>query len=155
ISTVDQPSKAPSAQVPSPEAIQQGIIDWTESNVGGKVIRAEQVRRWRPIWRVDVDIDGAIKSLAFKGPRDGEVIHYPVEHELNVLQLLRDNGIPVPPVHGLCPFPPAVVMDWMPGGRDPGMVMMAAESESGMGEDRWAASHEYMDHLAAMHKIDP
>lgn len=152
---MDQASKAPSTPVPSPEAIKQGIIDWTETNVGGKVIRVEQVRRWRPIWRVDVDINGVLKSLAFKGPRDGEVIPYPVEHELKMLQLLRANGIPVPPVHGLCPFPPAVVMDWMPGGRDPGMVMMAAESESAMGADRWAASLEYMDHLAAMHKIDP
>ncbi len=151
---MQQSSKASPAVVPAPEAIKQGIISWTESSYGGRVIRVEQVRRWRPIWRVDVDVDGVINSLAFKGPRDGEVIPYPVEHELNMLQILRANGIPVPPVHGLCPFPPAVVMDWMPGGRDPGMVMMAAESGSAMSDDRWAASLEYMDHLAAMHKLD-
>ena len=134
---------------------EQKIIRWTEDNLGGNVIRVEQVVRWRPIWRVDVDQKGVLKSYAFKGPRDGKVIPYPLEHEFNMLKVLGDNGIPVPPVHGVCDAPPAVVMDWMPGGRDPGMVMMAAESESGMSEDRWAASLTYMDYLAKMHKLDP
>src|SRR5690606_15626551 len=68
VSIMQQSSRASPAVVPAPEAIKQGIISWTESSYGGRVIRVEQVRRWRPIWRVDVDVDGVINSLAFKGP---------------------------------------------------------------------------------------
>ncbi len=137
------------------KAVKQGILDWVEDRFGGRVIRVEQVIRWRPIWRVDFDKGGVLHSLAFKGPRDGNVIPYPVEHEYRMLQVLRDNGMPVPTVHGVCEFPSAVVMDWMPGGRDPGMVGMAAEDESRMSDERWAASLEYMDWLATMHRIEP
>lgn len=133
----------------------RGIGDWVRDNLGGEVIRVDQVIRWRPIWRVDIDRDGIVASLAFKGPKDGGVIPFPVDHEYKMLGVLAENGIPVPRVHGMCDSPRAVVMDWMPGGRDPGMVMMAAEDESVMSDERWSASLKYMDWLAAMHKIEP
>jgi hypothetical protein len=39
----------------------QGIIDWVSKNIGGRVTRIQRQRRWRPVWRVDVDKDGAAR----------------------------------------------------------------------------------------------
>lgn len=32
---------------------------------------------------------------------------------------LHDSGVPIPAIVGFCPEPPAIVMQWVRGGRDP------------------------------------
>src|SRR3546814_12795416 len=74
---------------------------------------------------------------------------------MRMMQVLEANGIRVPHVHGMCPEPLAIIMEWMRGGRDPGLVQEAIESGSVMTDDRWAASLKYMEILAGMHQIPP
>jgi hypothetical protein len=132
----------------------QGIIDWVSENIGGRVTRITRQRRWRPVWRVDVDKDGATLQLVFKGVRLWDDIPYTLAHEYRILQVLAANGVPVPPLHGMCPYPEAFAMTWVEGGRDPGMVIEAIEKKSEMSPDRWQASLKYMEILAKMHSID-
>jgi hypothetical protein len=54
----------------------------------------------------------------------------------------------------MCEQPHAIVMGWMEGGRDPGLVVEAMETKSEMSPDRWQASLEYMEILAKIHSID-
>lgn len=131
------------------------ITVWSQAHLGGTLARIERQRRWRPVWRVDMADGGATRSYLFKGDRVWDAHPYPLEHELHMLEVLGANGIQTPPLRGFCPDPRAIVMDWMPGGRDPGLVMEAAETKSVMTADRWAASLRYMEILADMHRIAP
>lgn len=129
------------------------IADWAQAHLGGRVTRIERQRRWRPVWRVAMEQDGTAQDYVFKGDRAWPAHPYPHIHEMHLLNVLAANGIPVPPQRGFCPDPEAIVMDWVRGGRDPGLVMEAAESASTMTPDRWAASLRYMEVLADMHRI--
>lgn len=133
----------------------QGIIDWVAKNLGATVTKVTRQRRWRPVWQVDAIKDGKPLPLMFKGARPDNSIPYPLEHELNMLRVLADNDIPVPTLYGMCDEPHAIVMGWMEGGRDPGLVVEAMESKSEMSPDRWQASLEYMEILARIHSIPP
>ena len=129
------------------------ITQWAETNLGGKVTRVERQRRWRPVWRVSMDDAGQEREYLFKADRVWPAHPYPHIHEMHLLNVLAAHGIPVPPQRGFCDDPPAIVMDWVRGGRDPGLVMEAVESASTMTPDRWSASLQYMEQLAAMHQI--
>jgi Phosphotransferase enzyme family len=133
----------------------QAIIAWVERNMGARVTGIRRQRRWRPVWRVDAEKDGLAMPLLFKGTRAWDDIPFPLENEYRVLQVLEANGIPVPPLHGLCDDPKAIVMSWVKGGRDPGLVVEALENKSTITPDRWQASLRYMEVLAQMHSIDP
>lgn len=129
------------------------ITKWAEANLGGKVTHIERQRRWRPVWRVDMEQDGEKRGYVFKADRAWAAHPYPHIHEMHLLNVLAANDIPVPPQRGFCDDPEAIVMDWVTGGRDPGLVMEAVESASTMTPDRWAASLRYMEVLADMHRI--
>lgn len=129
------------------------ITRWAEANLGGKVTHIERQRRWRPVWRVSMDDGGQVKEYLFKADRVWAAHPYPHVHEMHLLNVLAAHDIPVPPQRGFCDDPPAIVMDWVRGGRDPGLVMEAVESASTMTPDRWSASLQYMEQLAAMHRI--
>ncbi|MFA7555729.1 MAG: phosphotransferase [Spongiibacteraceae bacterium] len=133
----------------------QGIVDWVAKNLGATVTKITRQRRWRPVWQVDAEKDGKPMPLMFKGTRPDNSIPYPLEHEYRMLRVLEDNGIPVPTLYGMCQQPHAIVMGWMEGGRDPGLVVEAIESKSEMNPERWQASLDYMEILAKIHNIDP
>jgi hypothetical protein len=104
---------------------------------------------------VNAEKDGVAVSVLFKGTRAWDDIPFPLENEYKVMQVLEANGIPVPPIHGMCEYPKAIVMSWLKGGRDPGLVVEALEKKSEISPDRWQASLRYMETLAKMHRIDP
>ena len=133
----------------------QGIVTWIEKNIGAKVQKIERQRRWRPVWRVQAEKNGAPLPLLVKGTRAWNCIPYPLHHEMRMMSVLEANDIPVPHVYGMIDYPAAFVMDWIEGGRDPGLVMEAVEEASTMSPERWVASLKYMEILARMHKIDP
>jgi len=137
------------------EREQRGIADWVSKNLGAQVTAIHRQRRWRPVWRVEAEKDGVSMPLLFKGTRAWNDIPYTLEHEYKVMQVLERNGIPVPPLHGMCEFPKAFVMSWVKGGRDPGLVVEALENKSEISPERWQASLKYMEILARMHSIDP
>src|ERR1700761_942382 len=132
----------------------KGIADWVAKHLGARVTGIHRQRRWRPVWRVDAEKNGVAMPLLFKGTRAWDDIPFSLDHEYRVMQVLEANGIPVPPLHGMCEEPKAIVMSWMKGGRDPGLVVEALESTSKITPDRWQASLRYMEALAKMHSID-
>ena len=137
------------------EQQQAGITRWVRDTLGAKVTSIVRQRRWRPVWRVFIEKDGVESSLLFKSTRPWPDHPYPLRHEYEVLKVLQDNGVLIPTLHGMCAEPEAIVMEWVRGGRDPGLVMEAEESRSVMTPDRWAASLKYMEALADIHRIPP
>ncbi len=132
---------------------EEKISRWIENTVGGTVTSIVKLRRWRPVWRVDIDSGGGHKAVLAKGNRAWEAIPFSLWHEMRLNQILEDNGIGVPHVYGMVDGVEAFVMDWAEGGRDPGLVQQSIESGSTMSEDRWQASLKYMDVLAKIHAI--
>ena len=121
---------------------------WIEAQLGGKIVRAERQPRWRPAWFLDLERGGRTIPLYFRGER-GESDHgaYALEHEMKVLQVLEENGIPVPHVHGFCPTPRGIVME-----RCPGRANLATARDQ---REREAVLDDYVSLLAKMHAIDP
>jgi hypothetical protein len=72
---------------------------------------------------------------------------------MRMQRALHENGIPIPAILGMCDQPNTIVMEWIDGGRDPGLIQQAIESASVMTDDRWQASLRYMEILADMHRL--
>lgn len=122
-------------------------FSWIERELGGRIVRAERQPRWRPAWFLDLERDGEIVPLYFRGDR-GETDHgiYPLDHEMRVLQVLEKHGIPVPHVYGFCPDPRGIVME-----RGRGRSNLATSDDP---EERVSVLDHYMEILARMHAID-
>ena len=87
-----------------------------EKLIGGAVVSLVRESRWRPSWIATVRLPGKDVAIYVRGDR-GEGYTYPLAYEANVLDILEQNGIPVPHVYGMCEDPPAIVMDCVPGER--------------------------------------
>jgi len=124
----------------------QRALTEVERLVGGRVVRAEREARWRPAFDLDLDRDGAIVPVYFRGDRTEGAGVYGLEHEYGVLQVLAANGIPVPHVYGFCSDPRGIVME-----RAPGRANLATARDEG---ERRAVLDQYMELLAAMQRID-
>ena len=122
---------------------------WVEQTLGGRVLRAERQARWRPAWFLDVERDGEILPLYWRGDRGLEGINsvYDVRYEATFYPILEAHGVPVPHLHGLCPEPLGILLDRMPGRAN----LATAESEA----EREAVLLHYMELLARIHAIDP
>ena len=113
--------------------------------VGGRVVRAVRQARWRPAWDFDVERDGAIVPVYFRGDRTEGSGVYGLEHEHGVLRVLAANGIPVPHVYGFCDDPRGIVME-----RAPGRANLATARDDA---ERRAVLDHYMELLVAMQRI--
>jgi aminoglycoside phosphotransferase (APT) family kinase protein len=135
--------KPPDRAALSPEWA--GAFDWVESNIG-RIVGAEAQARWRPCYYLDAERSGETLPLYFRGDR-GEADHgvYPLEHEMRVLQVLEQQGLPVPHVYGFCPEPRGIVMERCPGRAN----LATAESEA----ERESVLDDYVEFLAKMHAI--
>jgi aminoglycoside phosphotransferase (APT) family kinase protein len=92
------------------------LAAWIEHALTGQVVRVEPLRRWRPAWDVDVEIDGRILALHARGEReDRQAMPYWIADERRTHDLLEAHGLPVPHVYGYCPHPYAMVMDRLDG----------------------------------------
>ena len=125
----------------------QRAFSWIERELGGKIVRAERQARWRPAWFLDLERDGTVVPLYFRGERrEVENGAQALEHEMRVLQVLADHDVPVPRVYGLCPEPLGIVME-----RAPGRANLATARDA---SEREAVLDHYMEILARMHRID-
>jgi aminoglycoside phosphotransferase (APT) family kinase protein len=120
---------------------------YVEKTLGGKIVRARVHPRWRPAYYLDVEVDGDIVPLYFRGDR-GHLDHgvYPLDHEYRVLTALEKHGIPVPHVYGFCEDPRGIVMARIEGRPD----LSTAESP----EEAQTLLDEFIDIMARMHQID-
>jgi aminoglycoside phosphotransferase len=134
---------APGREALSPEW--RRAFDWVEATLGGRILRVERQPRWRPAFHLDLERDGGVLPLHFRGARIEKGV-YPLEREAQVLRLLEAEGIPVPHVHGFCADPQGILMDRAPGRAN----LATAESDS----ERSAVLRHYVELLARMHAID-
>jgi aminoglycoside phosphotransferase (APT) family kinase protein len=118
-----------------------------EQLIGAKVVKLERQLRWRPAWFLELEkTDGEIVKVHVRGDRESDVMPFPeLKREADILQVLEQQGIPVPHVYGMCEDPMAIVMSTEPGTRD---VATAASDE-----ERRAVARQYIDAIAAMHQL--
>jgi len=117
-----------------------------EKTVGGRIVRHHRHPRWRPAFDIDVERDGEIVPIHFRGERP-QVGLYPIEHECRAFQVLEQEGVLVPHVYAYCDDPAGIVMQ-----RSPGRPNLAtAESET----ERVTVLDEFLGNLVKMHAIDP
>lgn len=126
---------------------------WLEDVLGCSEVVLEKQRRWRPVWRASAMQNGLKREFLLKGDRTWPTHPYPLVYEMRMQRALHENGIPIPAILGMCDRPNTIVMDWIDGGRDPGLVQQAIETASVMTDDRWAASLRYMEILADIHRL--
>ena len=126
----------------------QQAFAWVEKELGGEIVAFERQPRWRPAFFVDLVRDGETVPLYLRGER-GELDHgaNPFEFEAHVFEMMEEEGLPVPHIHGIIPDPKMIVMDKVPGRID----LSTAESE----EERVSVLNHYMELLADLHAIDP
>lgn len=139
--------------MPLPEKLSarwRQAFSWVETTLGGRVVHAERQPRWRPAWYLDVERDGEIVPLYWRGDRGGQqgINHvYTLENEANVLRVLEAHDVPVPHVHGVCPDPLGMLLDRVPGRANLGTAETEAERE--------AVQDHFLELLAHAHAIDP
>ncbi|WP_422342803.1 hypothetical protein [Parasphingorhabdus sp.] len=132
---------------------EQRITEWLESEMGCSSVSIQRMHRWRPIMQVDVTRDGKCERYFLKGERTWPTHPYSLEYERDMQKVLGENGIKVPKILGWIPDPATIVMEWVDGARDAGLIQQAIENGSEMDDDRWQASLHYMEILAQLHKI--
>lgn len=131
------------------------LTSFLANELGCTDIELHKERRWRPVWRATMLRNGKPTQLLLKGDRTWLTHPYPLDYEMRMQRTLHENGIPIPAILGMCPDPNTIVMEWVRGGRDPGLIQEAIETRSVMTDDRWQASLRYMEILADMHRIPP
>jgi aminoglycoside phosphotransferase (APT) family kinase protein len=121
-----------------------GIRRWIDDHLGGRVVAIERQPRWRPVWFVDVERDGARLELCVRGERVDIPGVWPLRHEMTAQALMHEAGVRVPRVYGWCDEPRAFVTDRAPGRPD----------FSGVGDDeRDRVMDDYMEILAHLHAL--
>ncbi|NBU85205.1 MAG: hypothetical protein EBS21_11635, partial [Sphingomonadaceae bacterium] len=135
------------------QAEEARIAAYLESELGCSDVSIHRMRRWRPIMRADVTRNGVRQRMFLKGERTWPTHPYPLEYERDMQVALSRNGVVVPEVLGWVEDPKTIVMAWVEGGRDAGLIQEAIENASVMSPDRWQASLRYMELLAELHAI--
>ena len=125
-------------------ATQKKLTQWIERELGASVESMTRQDRWRPAWFVKAHREGRALNLYLRGERNF-ALAWPLGMEKRVIEILHEEGIPVPRVYGMCPDPLCIVMDWVEGTRD-----LSAYAEA----QRLQIAQEYLQHLASIHAID-
>ena len=123
----------------------ESVARWVEAELGARVRKVARQPRWRPVWFVDAERDGELKTFVVRGERLDARIGFTLEHEMTLQRLLAERNLPVAAVHGWIENPRAYVMDHVPGAEDFGAVSS---------EERDAVMDEYMASLARIHALD-
>lgn len=131
------------------------LTAYLEAELGCSEISLHKERSWRPVWRATMLRNGKPAEMLLKGERTWLTHPYPLEYEMVMQRTLHETGIPIPAILGFCPEPCTIVMEWVRGSRDPGLMQQAIENPSEMTPDRWQASLRYMEILADIHAISP
>lgn len=131
----------------------EGIKRWMAENLQGEVTNIMRLERWRPQWRVDFKTADGEATVLFRGNRPNASDRN-LRFEMEVMQVLHENGIKVPHIFGWVETPKAFVMEWIETeDREPGMIHTAIEKPAVLTEGRWQALLNYMGDLAALHAI--
>jgi aminoglycoside phosphotransferase (APT) family kinase protein len=129
-----------------------GLIPWTESQLGGRVVSCERQgeRRsgGRPAFFIDVDAGdrGLVKLYApmSRGPTQSPV--YTLAREHAVLEELHAAGIAVPAPLGHCPDPEGILLEQLEGDDDYSLITDPAQRD--------AIDRAFLGEIAKMHALD-
>jgi hypothetical protein len=135
------------------DAEEARIAAYLESELGCSDVKIHRMRRWRPIMQADVTRDGVRQRLFLKGERTWPTHPYPLDYERDMQVTLGQSGVVVPEILGWVEDPKTIVMAWVEGGRDAGLMQDAIEHGSVMSPDRWQACLRYIELLAELHAI--
>jgi aminoglycoside phosphotransferase (APT) family kinase protein len=122
------------------------LTEWFHEHLGAKVTGIRRQARWRPVWFVDIELDGESSTVMVRGDRTDAAPLFPLEHEMRFQQLLEADGIPVAHVYGWVDDPRAFVIDVVPGENN---------FDAATDDQRDAVMDEYMGILARIHALDP
>ncbi len=123
---------------------------WIEQHIGGHVSDVKSQERWRSAWYFTLEKDGEKLPMYFRGHRPGlGKSSKRLLMEMQVMQVLEQHGIPVPHCYGLCPAETGLE----------GIVMERKAGQANLSlldnrNEQIAILDQYIDALAAMHKID-
>lgn len=127
------------------EVDEREVIErWVTKELGGRVVSLEQQPRWRPMWPVDVDIDGEVLPMIVRQERVDAPMIFPLEHEMVLQRTIHEHGLVVPKVYGWIDELPAYVMERVGGHTD-----FTRETD----EQRRQVTKEYMTFLAHLHRL--
>ena len=124
-------------------------FDWLEAELGGRIVQFDRQPRWRPAFDLDLERDGEMMPLYWRGDRgtdEGINSIYTLEREGRILQVLEEQGLPVPHVHAFAKDPLGIIMD-----RSPGRANLATCEDE---VERKAARDHYIELLVQMHAVD-
>ena len=123
---------------------------WIEQHVGGTVRDVQGQDRWRSAWYFNLEKDGQVLPMYFRGHRPGlGKSSKRLVMEMQVMQVLEQQHIAVPHIYGLCPASTGlegIVME-----RKPGQANLTLLDSR---DAQLAILDEYIDALVAMHRID-
>lgn len=125
-------------------ATQHKLTQWILDELGAVVESITRQGRWRPAWFIQARRNGQPLKLYLRGERNF-ALAWPLSMEKRVLEILHEEGIPVPRVYGMCPDPMCIVMEWVEGSRD-----LSAYDPA----QRLRIAQDYLRHLCAIHAID-
>jgi aminoglycoside phosphotransferase (APT) family kinase protein len=124
-----------------------GAFAWVERTLGGRIVRYERRARWRPAFDLDVERRGSLLAVHFRGERNPGQKVYGLRPEYEILRVLEQQGLPVPPIHGFCEAPAGILMSRMPG-----RPSLATVEDLG---ERERIFDEFIDELVRLHALDP
>ncbi len=128
------------------------IFPWIEERLGGRIVRRERQGResgGRYAWYVDLDVDGTLRKLYVRGTRDDSFSYvdvYSTEREAKILEILHEQGVPVPELLAFHDDPQAAVLAHVEGEDNFNLVTEPAERDGIM--------EHFLEILAQLHAVD-
>ena len=136
-----------SYEAPGPDA--DGLLGWVEELTGGRVVGTSRpaVGGSRQTQLVEVDVDGAVRTLVLRAEAGGSFAgtDVSVEREAVVYRALAGTAVPVPAVWGVAPGGAAVLLECLPGTAD-----LSGLSE----QEREMVADDFADAIVSLHLLD-
>lgn len=128
-----------------PEGWQRAFA-WAEKRLGGRVVAWEYQPRWRPACFFELETEGEILPLYWRGARgEFHTSTKPLVREGAVIDVFERHGIPVPHSYGVCEDPPGLLLEKIPGR----ISLDRANDEA----HRAKILDEYLGALAKIHSV--
>lgn len=115
---------------------ERDVFPWVEAQLGGKIVAAERQggreSGGRPGWFITVERGSETIRRYVRGDRGGDFGYikiYGLQREAKILQVLREEGIPVPEVLASSANPNALIMNFIEGVNDFTLIDSADERD--------------------------
>jgi aminoglycoside phosphotransferase (APT) family kinase protein len=128
------------------------VFPWAESVLGAKIVASTRQggreSGGRPGWFITVARGGAQSRYYIRSDRGGDfgyIKYYGLQREVRLLQVLKQEGIPVPEVIASSPDPNAAILEFFDGENDFTLIESAAERDK--------VAQQFAEFMARWHAI--